>query len=73
MAHVPLVNRLLLVVTDRAVVYQSELIKEFTSSEDIRNHGEVYEALYSLVRKNKISLIKKDGVDLVCKVGVAWQ
>ena len=73
MANIPLEKRLLLVVTDRAVVYQSEIMKEFTDSEDIRNHGEVYDALYSLVKKNKITLIKKNGVDLVCKAGVPWQ
>lgn len=73
MGNIQLEKRLLLVVTDRAVMYQSEIIKEFTDSEDIRNHGDVYDALYSLVRKNKITLHNKNGVDLVYKAGVEWQ
>lgn len=72
MGNIPLEKRILLIVTDKAVVYQSELMEQFAKSEDFRNHGEVYDALYSLVRKNKITLHKKDGVDLIYKEGVEW-
>lgn len=55
-----------MVIKDRGVVSKGELFKDFNQYENISSHAEMYNALMSLARKQKIFLVHKgDNMDLI--------
>lgn len=58
-------SRLLLIIKSLGVTTKSTLLKEFDMSEDFKLHFNIENALYKLVIKNKITMIRKDKVDYI--------
>jgi hypothetical protein len=61
-------QRILMLVSDKGVMYHSDILNQFGATEQLKDndtHNEIHRAIRSLVLAGKIELLHKDDIDFV--------